>query len=193
MLLTEPEPAALLSALSEAITSADQKRTPPRSLASSHRRSSALSCTESSSPPNYHHQVSQMYSWLQESDERISFNIKHKSLNLVRVPFSPQVAHRTVKVYDQVSQRVKPALASRFRQLHELGPVSGTLAIFVVAVQHLCLMLLCYLRPACEVDVCPDFLFADWVLHRTMIQPLPLSACYANDLAKRRHFVMNGT
>jgi phosphatidylinositol N-acetylglucosaminyltransferase subunit A len=145
LLLTEPEPAALLAALSEVIPFARKRPL-----------------------PNYHAEVSQMYSWL-------------------------QVARRTVKVYDQVSQRPRPSLADRFRDLRELGALSGPLAILFVAVQHLCLALLCYLRPAANIDVCPDFVFDEWASRRIKIEPLPMSERYLSSLSKRRHFVMNGT
>ena len=144
LLLTEPTSPALLAALSEVIPFARKRPL-----------------------PNFHLEVSQMYSW-------------------------PQVARRTVRVYDQVSQRPRPTLAERFSQLSELGALSGPLAILLVAVQHLCLTLLCHWRPAAAIDVCPDFRFDELASRRTKIEPLPVSDRYLSSLSARRQFVMNG-
>lgn len=97
-----------------------------------------------------------------------------------------------MKVYDLVSQRARPELADRFRALDELGFLSGTLAVILVAMQYLFFMCLCYIRPASSVDVCPDFLFEEWVSRRTKIEPLPFSEQFMTSLSKRRSFVMNG-
>ena len=102
------------------------------------------------------------------------------------------MARHTVKVYDHVCQRPRPSLAQRFHSLSDLGNLSGALAIVLVAVQHLCLVLLRWLRPAANIDVCPDFLFDDWASRRTKIEPLPIGERYLSSLSKRRHFVMNG-
>ncbi|KAL1528334.1 hypothetical protein AB1Y20_009688 [Prymnesium parvum] len=145
LLLTEPEPTALLAALSEVITFARKRPL-----------------------PNYHREVSQMYSWM-------------------------QVARRTVKVYDQVALRVRPTLSDRFHGLSELGSLSGMLAILIVALQHLFFNLLCFLRPESNIDLCPDFLFEEWASRRIKVEPLPISERYMSSLSQRRHFVMNGS
>ena len=100
--------------------------------------------------PNFHSEISHMYSWM-------------------------NVAQRTSTVYDIVSERSRPNLYPRLLGLTHLGPLFAVLATVVVVMQHAFLMLLLYVRPDAEIDVCPDFPHEEWVSRRTKIEPLPIS------------------
>ena len=82
--------------------------------------------------PSFHAELAAMYSWA-------------------------KVARRTARVYDAASRRSRPQLADRLWRLAYLGPISATVAALLIASQQLFLVLLCYCRPANQIDATPDF------------------------------------
>ena len=70
-----------------------------------------------------HHEVARMYGW-------------------------QKVAMRTVCVYDGIAMRPMPTLPDRLRKLAGIGPWAASIAICIVALQHLLLSLLRLCRPA---------------------------------------------
>lgn len=87
---------------------------------------------------------------------------------------------------------MKPGFFERLYLLRRLGPISAFLGSAVLLMQSICLMLLSHLRPASDIDICPDFSHKDWLCRLTEIEPLPISDHFLEVLAKKRQFVMNG-
>lgn len=68
------------------------------------------------------------------------------------------VAQRTERIYDRVSQNPTPAFAERLPRYSTVGGVLvGCLCCFTVAVMHLCWRGIEWLWPREEVEVCQDF------------------------------------
>ena len=116
---------------------------------------------------DFHRDVARMYSWL-------------------------KVAKRTTKVYDALMPRPTLSLLERFQKLWCLGPVTGPVAIGLVAFQALVLALLRRWRPATAVEAAPDFPRTEWAARRVKFEALGVSRSWLESLRASATFVMNG-
>ncbi|KAI9227024.1 MAG: hypothetical protein DHS80DRAFT_32156 [Piptocephalis tieghemiana] len=83
-------------------------------------------------PLRQHQQVAEMYSWI-------------------------NVAERTERVYDRVSEMAMPSLIERLRRYYGCGLFAGKLFCLVAAVDVLLLVFLQWLWPQEEYELAPDF------------------------------------
>ena len=119
-------------------------------------------------PPNFHADISRMYTWM-------------------------QVAERTTKVYDLVSQRARPSFSVQLKGLSTLFPFFASLSLLVTLVaQRFLLMLLLRFHPEVGIDVCPDFHNEEWVSRRMKVESFPVNEQSLAALFSKRRFVMNG-
>jgi phosphatidylinositol N-acetylglucosaminyltransferase subunit A len=67
------------------------------------------------------------------------------------------VAERTERVYHNVLQRREGSFKDRLCKYHNVGIVAGKIAMMIVIVDYLLMLLLDYLYPRDEIDLCPKF------------------------------------
>ena len=67
------------------------------------------------------------------------------------------VAQRTEKVYLGILDVRPPPLLEKLRRFYGCGIWAGKLFCFLVAMNHLFYILLEWLYPRADIDICPDF------------------------------------
>jgi phosphatidylinositol glycan class A protein len=67
------------------------------------------------------------------------------------------VAERTERVYHKVIQSPDLTLGARLKKYHNVGVVAGKISMMIMAVDFLILLLLEWLLPTDQIDLCPRF------------------------------------
>lgn len=82
-------------------------------------------------PIDFHAELKEMYNW-------------------------PEVAARTVRVYDNISSTPVVPLIERFRRYFGVGRVFGPIAVILMSILYFVYVFLEVVAPACDVDTVPD-------------------------------------
>lgn len=91
----------------------------------------------------------------------------------------PEVAARTVRVYDMISSTPRLPLIERYRRFFGIGRVFGPIAVILSTIQYFFWILLEIITPAIDVDIVPDLPWDDIEEKETV------------ETVKRAHAVMN--